>query len=67
LFDDLTVVRIPNNLEMSCFPETNSCISGRNLVKDKSGILPAYSAAAAKMISAFVDLMSDCILNKLKN
>jgi hypothetical protein len=48
---------------MSCFPETNSCISGRNLVKDKSGILPAYSAAAAKMISAFVDLMSDCIFS----
>jgi hypothetical protein len=43
LFDDLTVVRIPSNLEMSCFPETNSCISGRNLVKDTSGILLAYS------------------------
>jgi hypothetical protein len=48
---------------MSCFPETNSCISGRNLVKDKSNILPPYSAAAAKMISAFVDLMADCIFS----
>jgi hypothetical protein len=51
---------------MSCFPETNSCISGRNLVKDKSGILPAYSAAAAKMISAFVHLEKyDCMWDSM--
>jgi hypothetical protein len=48
---------------MCCSPETNSCISGRNFVKDKSDILSPCSAAAAKMSFARVDSMADCILS----
>ena len=63
LFNNLTEVRIPNDLEMCCSPETNSCNSGCNFVKDKSDILSPCSAAAAKMISARVDSMADCIFS----
>jgi hypothetical protein len=49
--DNLTEDKIPNNLEMFSSPGTNSCISGRNFVKDKSDTLPPCSLAAAKIIS----------------
>jgi hypothetical protein len=67
LFDNLTEVRIPKDLEMCCSPDTNSCISGRKFEKDKSGMLPPCSAAAPKMISARVDSMADCIHADLLN
>jgi hypothetical protein len=57
LFDNLTEDRIPNDLEMFNSPDTNSCISGRNFVNDKSDTLPPCSLAAAKIISAFVDFL----------
>jgi hypothetical protein len=63
LFDNLTEDRIPNDLEMFSSPGTNSCISGRNFVKDKSDTLPPCSLAAAKMISAFVDFLAVCIFS----
>jgi hypothetical protein len=63
LFDNLTEDRIPNDLEMFSSPDTNSCISGRSFVKDKSDTLPPCSLAAAKIISAFADFLAVCIFS----